>query len=121
MSNSILKDTINFIPSTSEDILEDDVYKSSILLSINNALATLKQNSVGKTIDLFENEVATWDDFFGSDFTGDKAPAKMFVYLRTQLEFDPPQSSVQTMFEAKAEEALYRARLEGEISKCLTN
>lgn len=121
MSNSILKDTINFIPSTSEDILEDDVYKSSILLSINNALATLKQNSVGKTIDLFENEGATWDDFFGSGFTGDKAPAKMFVYLRTQLEFDPPQSSVQTMFEAKAEEALYRARLEGEISKCLTN
>ena len=121
MSNSILKDTINFIPSTSEDILKDALYQSTILLSINNALAPLNPHSVGKSIDLFENEGATCDDFFVSAFTGDKAPANMFVYLRTQLEFDPPQSSVQTMFEAKAEEALYRARLEGEISKCLTN
>lgn len=112
---SILSDTIDYIPSTSQEILEDDVYKQTLILSINNSLSTLVQNSVGHHIDLSENDNLDWDDFFGSDFKGNRAPAKMYVFLRAQLEFDPPQSNIQKMFEESADEALWRARMEGEF------
>lgn len=112
---TIFNDVVSAIPTTSVEVMTDTVYASSIKLHIANALATLVQNGVGKSVNMFGEKEPTWDDFFGLDNDKETAHAKTFVYLQTQILFDPPQQHVLENLAKHAEESLWRARLEYDI------
>lgn len=112
---TIAESVVSFIPTTTEDVLTAEVFRNPLLLHINAALATLCQNGVGRTVDLFSNPDMTWEEFFGElDECVDTSIAKQYVYIRTQLLFDPPQPSAIQVLEKVADETLWRARLEFE-------
>lgn len=112
---TIAKSVVSFIPTTTEDILTNEVFRAPLLLHISSALSTLRQNGIGNNIDLFSTPDATWDDFFGEIGEDvNTASSKQYVYIKTQLLFDPPQPSAIQILEKAAEEALWRARLEFE-------
>lgn len=73
---------------------EDDIaFDLDIMLNINSAIMTLRQIGVGPQ----QGFVVTSKDVTYKDWLGDKEErfqnAKMYLYYRTKMSFDPPASS----------------------------
>ena len=81
-----IKDAI--VPSASYD-----AFDNSLIMHINTVFAILKQLGVGPQDETFKitgpNEV--WSDFYEEG--ENLEDVKTFIYLKTRMYFDPPQSS----------------------------
>lgn len=70
-------------------------FDPDIIMNINAAIATLRQIGVGPQEELFmitgSNE--TYSDFLGED-NKEIPQVKMYLFYKTKLGFDPPQSSL---------------------------
>lgn len=70
-------------------------FDPDIIMNINAAIATLRQIGVGPQEELFmitgSNE--TYSDFLGED-NKEVPQVKMYLFYKTKLGFDPPQSSL---------------------------
>jgi hypothetical protein len=69
----------------------DNHFDPDIIMHINTALMSLNQLGVGPAegFSIFDGE-AKWQDLLGT--RKDLEAVKSFVYLKTRLAFDPPQS-----------------------------
>lgn len=70
-------------------------FDSDILMNINAAIFTLQQIGVGNQKELFliEDESKTYEDFLGEK--SNLIPlVRMYLYYKTKMSFDPPQSGV---------------------------
>jgi hypothetical protein len=69
------------------------VFDEDVLMHINTALSTLTQLGVGPTTGYtVEDAEDEWSDFVDEDDHQYNA-VKSYVYLRTQMIFDPPATS----------------------------
>lgn len=87
MEDSILITIRNMIgPSASYDVFDID-----LIIHINTAISRLAQLGVGPRPPFkIRDEAATWDDYLGdSELYED---VKQYIYLKTRLIFDPPES-----------------------------
>jgi hypothetical protein len=88
---------------------ENTDFDVDILMHLNSVLSILNQLGIGPT-DGFavEDDSPTWGDFLGDDKPRYNV-VKTYVYLRTRLMFDPPQTSfaIEAM-ERQIEELGYR-------------
>jgi hypothetical protein len=88
MSDSILISTKKFLG------LEADYhdFDSDVLMNINSAISTLHQLGIGPVQGfMVEDESTTWDALLSGDNRFNSA--KMYVYLKTRMMFDPPATS----------------------------
>ena len=85
MSDSILTSIKKLLGITEEYTHFD----ADVLMHINMAFMVLYQLGVGPSTPFsIEDASATW-----SDFLGDLAGVKTYIYQKVKLVFDPPQSS----------------------------
>ena len=87
---------------------ENTEFDSNLIMLINGRLNDLTQAGVGNlegfTIRGYDE---TWQDFVGESKLAENA--KIYVYARTKLDFDPPASTAAiTALEKSAEEAIWR-------------
>lgn len=72
----------------------DDVFDTDLIIHINSVFMILRQLGVGPAEGfIIEDDSTTWSDFIPSDdirFEG----VKTYMYLKTQMVFDPPSSSI---------------------------
>jgi len=70
----------------------DTSFDTDIIMSINSAIMALQQLGVGETSGFYISSADDlWEDLLG-DRT-DLEAAKIYVYLKVRLMFDPPQNS----------------------------
>jgi hypothetical protein len=73
-------------------IAEDyEHFDADLIIHINTFLTRLYQVGVGTKNFAIYDKTATWADFLGEDEVKFQQ-AKSYVYIRTKLLFDPPQS-----------------------------
>ena len=73
-------------------IAEDyEHFDADLIIHINTFLTRLYQVGVGTKNFAIYDKSATWSDFLGEDEVKFQQ-AKSYVYIRTKLLFDPPQS-----------------------------
>lgn len=73
-------------------IAEDyEHFDADLIIHINTFLTRLYQVGVGTKNFAIYDKSATWADFLGEDEVKFQQ-AKSYVYIRTKLLFDPPQS-----------------------------
>lgn len=84
----------------------DDAFDQEILIHINSAVATLSQ--IGACAEGAEVTADTnWSDIFESQAAANKS--KLYIYYKTRLGFDPPQSSYAIeSIKTLADEELWR-------------
>ena len=71
---------------------EQTAFDADIVMAINTSLASLTQIGVGPSAGFaIQDSTALWSDFIGD--RQDLESVKSYVYLKTRLMFDPPQSS----------------------------
>lgn len=101
--SSILTDTKHYLGI----LASDTAFDGPIMVAINTALAHLTQLGVGPVqgyqIESSENQ---WAEITGDDPRLNAA--KSYVFLKTRLEFDPPQPSAIASFERQLLEMEYR-------------
>ncbi len=70
-------------------------FDQDIVMNINAAILTLKQIGVGPQDYLFilEDERQTYSDFLGEG-NMEIPYVKMYLFYKTKISFDPPQSSI---------------------------
>lgn len=69
-----------------------DGFDTDIIIGINSSLMNLNQIGVGPVeAFIITGQDETWSDFLES--TTNLEGAKMYVYLKTRLSFDPPSNS----------------------------
>jgi hypothetical protein len=95
MNDSILL-TIKKLLGLTPDYTSFDM---DIIININTFLGVLNQLGVGNSTRITD-ESTTWQDFLG-DHTAQLDEVITYVYLRVQMVFDPPSSSL--VAEAKKE------------------
>lgn len=76
------------------DVTEFD---QEIIMHINGAIATLKQLGVGPQEETFivSNVGDTYEDYLGDNLAV-ISEVKLYLFYKTKLGFDPPQSSAVT-------------------------
>lgn len=70
---------------------EYEHFDADLIIHINTFLTRLYQVGVGKKNFRIIDKTATWGDFLGDDEIK-LQQAKEYVYIRTKMIFDPPQS-----------------------------
>lgn len=93
MGNSILGSVRKMMGGL--DVMEGDQYPfdQELIIHINSVFTILNQLGVGpKTAFFITGESETWEDFFGDEKVVNLA--KSYLYLKTKILFDPPQSGV---------------------------
>lgn len=89
--DSILNSTKKLLGITEEQTAFD----TDIVVAINTALSALSQIGVGSDMGYaIQDSTNTWSEFIGD--RKDLEAVKSYVYLKTRLMFDPPQSSAVT-------------------------
>lgn len=72
--------------------IDDDSFDTDIIFNINAAIMILTQLGIGNDSGFFiSDESAVWSDLIGDSKRIEAA--KMYVYLKVRLSFDPPTSS----------------------------
>lgn len=109
MNDSILKETKDALGINEEDAAFD----SELMMHINSALSILYQIGAGQPISV-KNKDTKWEKFFEGTVLNQNeyilGQAKLFIFLKTKILFDPPPpSSVEYVNEAAAE-LLWRIR-----------
>jgi hypothetical protein len=70
----------------------DIAFETDLIVDINSALMTLNQIGVGPIDPFFIMDgSATWTDFLGT--SNKLEAAKMYIYMKVKIIFDPPTSS----------------------------
>lgn len=94
MANTIQNESIlNSIKKLLGITADVEVFDQDIIIHINSIFANLNQMGIGPKDGYFiTNKDNTWDEFCGDDFPF-LNNVKSYVYLKTKLLFDPPQSS----------------------------
>jgi len=91
-------------------------FDTDITIHINSALMVLMQLGIGPSSGFYiQGDTTTWEDFLGGyeDLEG----AKTYVYLKTRITFDPPQSSfVLTAYQKEIEQLEWRLNVQAERS-----
>lgn len=87
MENSILND-VKALLGLHADYTPFD---KEIILYINTALNVLYQVGVGDPVTYISSAENTWDEVVGS--AKDLEMVKLYIYLRTKLQFDPTASA----------------------------
>lgn len=108
---------IKYVPTTSQDMLSDEVFKANIVMNIDTALATLVQNGFGNDegLSVREDDTLEWEEFFNENVNSvAESFARQYVYTQVQLLFDTPAGNIVSILEKSAEQSLWRARLEVE-------
>lgn len=73
---------------------EVKVFDLDIMMNINAAIATLRQIGVGPNEGYtVTSKDETYEDYLGEEFS-ETALVKMYLFHKTKLGFDPPQSSI---------------------------
>jgi len=114
MVDSILE-TIRGAVSLDE---KDNSFDTELLLHINSALSILNQNGVGNPI-IVSGIEATWDDFknpsqLQTDYMFESA--KLYIFAKVKILFDPPPPSTGTFMQASIDEILWRLRESYDLS-----
>lgn len=92
--------------------IEDASFDHELLMHINAALATLRQNGVGLAITV-KDRTATWTDFEDPkqvDANEMFEQVKLFVFIKTKMMFDPPPPSIVNVMKDNVDELLWRLR-----------
>lgn len=96
-------------------------FDPDVMAAINASIFTLKQLGINtKDGCLVYDETTTYQDLFGKDNPDvDIAAIKQYIYCRSRIIFDPPQSSalLQSLQE-QARELEWRLRLSAELREC---
>lgn len=87
ISDSILTSTKKLLGIAEEY----EHFDLDIMIHINTFLTRLNQIGVGVSNFSISDKTATWHDFLGDDETKFQQ-ARDYVFIRTKLIFDPPQS-----------------------------
>ena len=92
-------------------------FDTDLIIHINTCLAELYQVGVGEEpfqLDLTNPDTSEWEDFIGNDNAALNM-VKSYTYLSLRTLFDPPQNSfVLDAQHKKAEELLWRIRVEAD-------
>jgi hypothetical protein len=104
MEQSILTSTKKVL-GIAEDYTAFDL---DIITHINTAFSTLTQLGVGPAVGFgIEDNTAVWPDFYADDLQYNAV--KSYVFLRTRMLFDPPQTSyLITAMERQLQELEWR-------------
>lgn len=90
LSESILT-SVKKLLGISEEMKAFDL---DIMLNLNAAIATLRQIGIGpKEGYTVTSKDETYEDYLGEDYP-ETAQVKMYLFYKTKLGFDPPQSSI---------------------------
>lgn len=94
MANTIQNESIlNSIKKLLGITADVEVFDQDIIIHINSVFASLNQMGIGPKDGYFiVNKDNTWSEFCGDDFPF-LNNVKSYVYLKTKLLFDPPQTS----------------------------
>ena len=94
-----------------------NAFDTDLIIHINTCLAELYQVGVGTEpfqLDLTNPETSEWEDFIGNEDVALNM-VKSYTYLSLRTLFDPPQNSfVLDAQHKKAEELLWRIRVEAD-------
>lgn len=92
-------------------------FDADIIMNINAALQTLMQLGIGPETGFFiSGETETYKDYLGDDSRWQMV--KMYLYQKTKLGFDPPQSSsVLEALKQSIKESEYRLNVQIECSE----
>lgn len=71
---------------------EYEHFDLDLIIHINTFLTRLYQVGVGAKNFAIHDKTATWKDFLGEGNVEKFQQAKEYVYIRTKMIFDPPQS-----------------------------
>lgn len=86
---------VSILESVKKVLGLDEAYKAfdeDVIMHINSVFDTLNQLGVGPIAPfVIEDDVATWNDFFGTEPSVQSV--KSYMYLRVRLLFDPPATS----------------------------
>lgn len=87
---------------------EDDAFDTSVIMNINTAFMILNELGVGPEQPFFiEDDTLTWMDFY-KDISLVNG-VKTYVWIKTKLNFDPPETSYGiTALEKQADELEWR-------------
>lgn len=90
LEDSILKSTKKLL-----GIADDyDAFDLDVVMNVNSAFMSLRQLGVGPDAGfLVQGDLETWGDYFGAEGFTNFEMVKTYVYLKTKLAFDPPQTS----------------------------
>lgn len=96
-------------------------FDTDIIIGINSAIATLNQAGIGSPTFMITSADETWGDFLSGVENGNVISvlsiAKLYIYYKTKLVFDPPNNgSVTNAYEQQAEELLWRANFNSEYA-----
>lgn len=92
--------------------LEDSSFDHELVMHINAALATLRQNGVGFSI-VVKDTTETWEQFRDpSQWQANEMfeQVKLFVFIKTKMMFDPPPPSIVNYMKDNVDELLWRLR-----------
>lgn len=98
-------------------ITEDyEAFDLDVIAAINSAFMTLNQIGVGTSKPFsIKDKTTVWSDFTNTE---DYEAVKSYIYLKTRLLFDPPQSSsVIEAMERMASEYEWRLNIAVEVLK----
>lgn len=89
-------------------------FDTDIIMFINSAFMNLSQLGIGPNTGFsIKDKVAVWDDYILE--SDNMEGAKLYLYLFTRLNFDPPSSSfVLDALNRQSEEILWRLRTQAE-------
>jgi hypothetical protein len=96
------------------------VFDLDIITFINSAFSTLTDLGVGPAEGfMIEDDSLKWEDYISDATKVDQLNhAKVYVYLRTRILFDPPTTAyLQTAFEKQLEELEWRLNVEREATE----
>ena len=93
-----------------------NVFDDELMMSINAAFSVLWQLGIGpETPFTVTGETETWDDFLPST-SPERNLVQSYIYFKTRLAFDPPQSSsVLETIKATITEYEWRLRESNEV------
>lgn len=108
MDTKILDDIRSLMGSGTDSIFDTD-----LLIYINSFLADLTQVGVGPVQGMVADKNTTWRQFTGNEKLFQAI--RTYVYIKTRLIFDPPQSGfVTTSMQESAKELLWRINIDAE-------
>lgn len=119
MNESILmsvKKLLGILPGSTE-------FDADIIMNINAAFFTLSQLGVGPSDGfVITGDMETFEDFLGADSTIEQNQVRMYLFYKTKLGFDPPQSSiVMESIKEMIREAEWRLNVQVENNKQIQN
>ena len=111
-SGITIKNTIKKMLGISEDYTAFD---TEIIFFINSAIMDLSQIGVcSQDFQITEDGDETWDEMLSdSSVNGLLNSAQKYIYIKTRLVFDPPNSGyVTTALQKEADECIWRLRVQ---------